>query len=132
MMHRRNDAHRLGGWRFPSTGQHDDPETDLWARLAAAVGPPVCIDQVTSVKLPAGLRAGVYRERPCDEQAAWWARIQAAPHSSSFVAAALADPTLRPPERYDVAAVTPEFLGDVAADAVERHRAGRRTKGLPD
>jgi glycosyltransferase involved in cell wall biosynthesis len=132
MMHRRDDARHVGGWRFPVPGQHHDPESDLWDRLAAALGTPVCLPEVTSVKLPAGLRAGVYRERPCDEQAAWWARIQAASDSESFVAAALADPSLRPPERYSPDAVAPEFTGAVRADAIERHRAGRRTKGLPD
>ena len=77
------------------------------------------------------MRAGVYRERPCDEQATWWARIMAAPDSASFVSAALADTDLRPPDRYDASAIPTAFL-DGAVSAAERHRIGRLHKGLED
>jgi hypothetical protein len=61
----------VGGWRFPDVCGAVDPEADLWAQCAEQFGSPMAIDAVTSVKLPASLRQGVYRERPCDEQVAW-------------------------------------------------------------
>lgn len=132
VMHRRRDALAVGGWRFPDECGDCDPEADLWARISDRCGPPVLIEDVTSVKLPAVMRKGVYRERPCDEQAAWWHRITASADSASFVAAAVADSSLRPPARYAAAEIPPEFLGQAPATAAERHRMGRRLKGLDD
>jgi glycosyltransferase involved in cell wall biosynthesis len=131
MMHRRDDARSVGGWRFPDPSSMCDPEADLWARLAERRGPPSVIEAVTSVKLPAALRRGVYRERPCDEQAAWWERIRGARDSAAFVADALSDPALRPPARYDLAAVPPG-MQDGTVPAAERHRLSRIHKGLDD
>jgi hypothetical protein len=36
----------------------------------------VLVRRLTCIKLPAALREGVYRERPCHEQAEWLTRIR--------------------------------------------------------
>jgi hypothetical protein len=84
------------------------------------------VPTVTSVKLPAALRAGIYRERPCDEQALWWSRIAAAKTSDDFVATALAETGA--PARYS--STPPPSLQDGSTTAVERHRLRRTFKGL--
>ena len=131
-MHDRADAISVGGWWFPAECGDEDPEANLWTRLTASRGPPTFIEQVTSVKLPASMRRGVYREKPCDEQTMWSARIHAATSSAIFVEAALSDPDLHPPERYSPDDFIPEFQGIVPSTAVERQRLGRRAKGLND
>jgi len=131
MMHRRDDARAVGGWRFPDAASTMDAESDLWARLTRWCGHPALLGEVTSLKLPAALRSGVYRERPCDEQAAWWARICAAADPAAFVAEALADGELRPPARYETGPAS-AALQDGTLTAVERHRLARTHKGLDD
>ena len=128
MLHRRDDGLAVGGWRAPDDTSMNDPESDLWLRLAARVGPPVMSADVTSVKLPAALRAGIYRERPCDEQALWWGRITAAPDTSSFLAGALGDGAPGAAERYTTSA--PASLQDGSTTARERHQLRRSFKGL--
>ena len=61
MMHRRDDARAVGGWRFPDAASTMDAESDLWARLTRWCGHPALLGEVTSLKLPAALRSGVYR-----------------------------------------------------------------------
>ena len=131
MIHRRDDARAVGGWRFPDAASTMDAESDLWARLTRWCGHPSLLGEVTSLKLPAALRSGVYRERPCDEQAAWWARICAAADPAAFVAEALADGELRPPARYETGPAS-AALQDGTLTAVERHRLARTHKGLDD
>jgi glycosyltransferase involved in cell wall biosynthesis len=75
--HARALVDEVGGWRRPAETGADDPETDLWQRMAAVAGAPAWIRRVTSVKLPAGERRDVYRTRPAEEQAVWLARIRA-------------------------------------------------------
>lgn len=128
VVHRPESATRVGGWRFPDVCGAVDPEADLWARCAERFGSPMAIDAVTSVKLPASLRQGVYRERPCDEQVAWLARIRAIPDADLFVRAACAGPDTA--ARYRADNAPPEFLGEAAATGLERHQIGRRFKGL--
>jgi len=130
VMHRRDDARSVGGWRFPDETSINDPESDLWSRLAERVGPPTMSGEVTSVKLPAALRADVYRERPCDEQAAWWGRITTASDATNFLATALADGAPGAAERYPISA--PASLQDGSTTARERHRLRRSFKGLDD
>lgn len=130
MLHPREVAIRVGGWRRPRRGQWEDPEANLWKRLAGELGPPAYVRRVTSVKLPAALRRGVYRERPCDEQAAWLARIQAAPDTETFVRASLGNLELIPPARYRPEDLPPALLGVAGVDAVERRRIARAVKGL--
>lgn len=131
MMHRRDDARAVGGWRFPDAASTMDAESDLWARLTRWCGHPSLLGEITSLKLPAALRSGVYRERPCDEQAAWWARIIAAADPAAFVAEALADGEARPPARYETGPAS-AALQDGTLTAVERHRLARAHKGLDD
>jgi glycosyltransferase involved in cell wall biosynthesis len=128
VVHRRESAIRVGGWRFPDMCGAADPEADLWARCTQRFGPPWALDAVTSVKLPAALREGVYRERPCDEQATWLDRIRANPDADAFVQDACAGPSTA--TRYPADDVPPEFLGEATATALERQHIGRRFKGL--
>jgi hypothetical protein len=89
---------------------------------------PVAIDAVTSVKLPAVLRQGVHRERPCDEQLAWLSRVRAISDPDTFVREACAGPSTA--VRYPANSVPPQFLQGVPATALERQDIGRRFKGL--
>ncbi|MFM8531085.1 MAG: glycosyltransferase family 2 protein [Ilumatobacteraceae bacterium] len=130
MLHPRTAAVRVGGWRLPQRGQWEDPEANLLKRLSEVLGPPTYVRRVTSVKLPAALRRGVYRERPCDEQAAWMARIQAAPDTETFVCESLGNRDLVPPARYRPEDVPPELLGMAGVDAVQRRQMARVVKGL--
>jgi glycosyltransferase involved in cell wall biosynthesis len=123
-VHRRETAGRVGGWRFPDASAVD-PEADLWARITEQCGPPVTIDEVTNVKLPASLRRDVYRTRPCQEQASWLARIRAARDASSFVSDACAMPPLSEASGEP----SPALLGH-SVSALERYRRIRRFKGL--
>ncbi len=84
--YRRDAALGIGGWsRQLSDGdvapeEHTvrwTPEGELWQRLSTQHGPPVPVERVTCVKLPAILRRNVYRMRPSDEQALWLTRIRA-------------------------------------------------------
>ena len=129
VVHRRESGTRVGGWRFPDACGTADPEADLWARLAERFGPPMGIDAVTSVKLPAGLRRSVYLERPCDEQEAWLARIRAIRDADTFVREACAGAGASA-RRYPREAVDPAILGEVPSTALERQRIHRRFKGL--
>jgi glycosyltransferase involved in cell wall biosynthesis len=128
VVHRRASVTRVGGWRFPDECGALDPEADLWARCAAQFGMPTAIDVVTSVKLPAALRKGVYRERPCDEQAAWLARIRAMASTDMFVREACTGPGAA--ARYPTDELPPEFFVEASATALERQVVGRRFKGL--
>jgi glycosyltransferase involved in cell wall biosynthesis len=73
--HTRALAERIGGWRDYRTLSMA-PERDLWSRAAAAGARFTAVARLTAVKIPAGPRQGVYRERPSHEQAAWLARIR--------------------------------------------------------
>jgi glycosyltransferase involved in cell wall biosynthesis len=75
--HDRTVAQSVGGWHSPRDTGTLAPETDLWQRITDASKPPVWVHRLTSVKLLAGERSGVYRDRPHHEQAAWLARIRA-------------------------------------------------------
>ena len=78
VVHRRALIERCGGWR-DHRELRIDPEVDLWARFHSASARIQPVSRLTAVKFPAGLRRGVYRERPSHEQAAWLARIRAEP-----------------------------------------------------
>jgi glycosyltransferase involved in cell wall biosynthesis len=75
--HRRDVGLAVGGWRVPAETGHVFPECDLTARIAEAYGRPALVPLVTSIKLPAARRPGVYRERPHHEQRAWREQIRA-------------------------------------------------------
>jgi hypothetical protein len=68
----------LGGWR-----DHRElrmaPEAELLDRAAAARRRFEFTSRLSGIKFPAAERRDVYRLRPCHEQAAWLARIDAEP-----------------------------------------------------
>ncbi len=132
VMYRRDAALAAGGWRFPADCGRHDPETDLWARLAARVGPPSGTGTITSVKMPAVLRRDSYRSRSWDEQARWWSAITECASGEDLLASAIDDRSLWAPDRFDASTIPGEFTGTVPASAVERHSLSRREKGLDD
>ena len=78
MVHRRPAAEKIGGWR-DFRDMSITPEGDFCIRMAAAGHKLQFVPRLTAIKFPALWRRGVYRERPCDEQAAWLARIRSEP-----------------------------------------------------
>jgi len=78
VLHRRSVTERIGGWR-DFRELKDTPEGDLWLRIQAAGYRIDFVPRLTALKFSALWRPRVYRERPCDEQAAWLARIRAEP-----------------------------------------------------
>lgn len=76
LVHDRRLAIEVGGWRVPRDTGIDAPQTDLWNRMIARVGSPHRVPRITCVKIAAGARPGVYRSRPCHEQAYWLQRIR--------------------------------------------------------
>jgi glycosyltransferase involved in cell wall biosynthesis len=127
--HGREVVRDLGGWRFPHLTGALDPESDLWARIFDAYGPPTLLQQLTNLKLPAALRHDVYRTRPHHEQARWLARIRAAGDPETALLAACGEP---PEPCADPATAPPELVGLAPATAAERQRLSRRFKGLED
>ena len=123
VVHRRELAVRVGGWRH-FCDVNLDPEADLWQRMHAAGARFGYVRRLTAVKFPAIWRKGAYRLRRCDEQAAWAARIEQEP---DFEATELARMLL--PISADGRANRPwrevlrEFSTDVAARF--RRRLGR-------
>jgi glycosyltransferase involved in cell wall biosynthesis len=78
VMHRRSAIEKIGGWRH-FRELRITPEGDLWARFESAGQRIVFVPRLTAIKFPAGWRRGVYRQRPCEEQSAWLARIRSEP-----------------------------------------------------
>ncbi len=77
-MHRRSVAEAVGGWRDYREIKLA-PDADLLTRLRDRGGPFALVERLTAIKFPASRRKDVYRRRPCDEQAAWDARIATEP-----------------------------------------------------
>jgi len=78
VMHRRSVTEEAGGWR-DFRELNVNPEADLWARIETAGYRIEFVRRLTVIKFPASWRPGVYRERPCHEQAAWLDRIRSEP-----------------------------------------------------
>jgi glycosyltransferase involved in cell wall biosynthesis len=78
VVHRHELAQRMGGWRH-FCDVNLDPEADLWQRMHSAGARFGYVRRLTAVKFPAIWRKDAYRQRRCDEQAAWAARIQREP-----------------------------------------------------
>jgi hypothetical protein len=75
VVHRRRLATAAGGWPdYRTLGC--EPEAQLWRRFHEMGAKFAFVPRLTAVKLPAGDRRDVYRERPCHEQAAWLERIR--------------------------------------------------------
>jgi glycosyltransferase involved in cell wall biosynthesis len=142
MVHDREVAVSVGGWRTPRETGTVDAETDLWNRIGAVTHTPQWVRRVTSVKLPAALRRDVYRDRPHVEQAAWLDRIRASDDPERDFTDAY--PDRRPlPERAvnkvrsTIALRTrlrrAGLLGAAREETAEGRRlAGRQYKGLDD
>lgn len=79
IVHRRTVTEAIGGWRDYRELSRG-PEHDLCLRAGAAGFRFASVPRLTGIKFPASIRRGVYRERPCHEQAAWLQRIQTEPH----------------------------------------------------
>ena len=79
VMHGRDLALSVGGWRGARDTGALDPDSELWQRIAQASAPPRWVRRITCVKFPAVQRAGVYRERPHHEQASWLKTIRSHP-----------------------------------------------------
>jgi glycosyltransferase involved in cell wall biosynthesis len=75
--HERALIDAIGGWRHPRLTGSLDSEGDLWRRMSEYCEPPQRQDELTSLKLSASTREGVYRERPHHEQEYWLGRIEA-------------------------------------------------------
>jgi glycosyltransferase involved in cell wall biosynthesis len=139
VMHTRELIETVGDWRTPFETGTVEPEADLLARMAADGAAPFWVRRLTSVKLPAAQRPGVYRERPNHEQAYWLERIRSARHPEQSALAACDEPVppprrrrwwRRPPPRPQL---PPQpHLGPLPATAEARWRARRRFKGLED
>lgn len=77
VVHTRRLVETAGGWLHPRDTGSLEPEMHLWKRMAE-IAQPRLVPRITSVKLPAALRADVYRTRPQYEQAYWLRRIRTA------------------------------------------------------
>ena len=128
--HRREPAREAGGWRFPGQTGELDPEADLWARISDRHGRPQLVPYLTSVKLPATLRAGIYRARPHHEQTRWLLRIRAEKDPETALLQACSDPP--DPETGSASALPDEISGKKMVSAAERQRVRRRFKGLDE
>ena len=74
MVHRRELAERVGGWRTWEEGD-GPPDTDFVARLLDAGARPRRVPALTAFKFPSSFRPKAYREQPSHEQEAYVRRI---------------------------------------------------------
>ena len=74
VMHRIGVTEQLGGWRDPREIS-GFPDADLWERMRAAGFLIRPVPRLSVIKIPAMMRQGIYKQRPCHEQAAWQRRI---------------------------------------------------------
>ena len=139
LVHDREVARVVGGWRLPRVTRTLDSDTDLWARIFDLYGPPSLVPYVTGVKLPAAHRRDVYRARPSHEQAEWLRRIRDTDDPEGTLRAAYGDfvaPPRPPPPRLPVRAVRklrrslPNVFGAPPGPAEYRYRRTRKSKGL--
>jgi glycosyltransferase involved in cell wall biosynthesis len=137
MTHRRRVTEEIGGWR-EYRELRTTPDVELWRRAARSSYSLAFVPRLTALKFPASWRAGVYRSRPCDEQAAWLARIDREP---DLEARELAKWTVaREPSTVSYRALVGQLVRETVArvrrpSAVSWRRGGtidamRRFKGL--
>jgi glycosyltransferase involved in cell wall biosynthesis len=79
VVHRREKAIELGGWKHWCDLEEIDPETDLWQRMHLAGCRNRLVRMLTAVKFSAAMRKDVYAKQPVHEQAEWSARIEREP-----------------------------------------------------
>lgn len=139
VVHRRDVAVEAGGWAAP-VPDSPHPETVLWTAIAERHSIR-WVPRLTCVKVPALDRRGVYRDRPCHEQAYWLDRIRAADDPEEELARAIdepyalaVDPYKRPFDRerlvWAVRTRARRLVGREAVTGEERMRLRRRFKGL--
>jgi glycosyltransferase involved in cell wall biosynthesis len=87
VVHRRQMAIDVGGWKHYKDVPDRDPEADLWMRMHAAGARVELTRMLTAVKFSAARRKDVYSRRPTHEQEEFTRRIQTEP---DFVATELA------------------------------------------
>ncbi|MGZ4695409.1 MAG: glycosyltransferase family 2 protein [Acidimicrobiales bacterium] len=140
VVHRRDVAVEAGGWTAPDPDSPSDPEAVLWAAIAARRSIR-WVPRLTCVKLPAAQRRGVYRDRPCHEQAYWLDRIGAADDPEQELARAIDEPyslAVAPQRRafdgerlrWAVRTRARRLVGRAPVTGEERTRLRRRFKGL--
>lgn len=140
VMHRRDVAVEVGGWTAPGPGPAVDPEAVLWAAIAARMSVR-WVPRLTCVKPPASHRHGIYRDRPCHEQAYWLDRIRAADDPEEGLARAIDEPyplAVAPYRRpfdaerlgWSVRTRARRLVGRAPVTGEERLRLRRRFKGL--
>jgi len=78
VMHRRSVIGEIGGWR-DFRELTITPEGDLWRRFEQGGFRIEFVPRLTAIKFPALWRRDVYRQRPCEEQKTWLARIRSEP-----------------------------------------------------
>jgi glycosyltransferase involved in cell wall biosynthesis len=139
--HDRTVAQSVGGWHSPRDTGTLDPEAELWQRITDASKPPVWVHRLTNIKLSAGERAGVYRDRPHHEQAVWLTRIREADDAERFLQRYLREPQARVEQIVKAARTnlairtrlrTLRLLPPERETAEERRIKQRRLKGLDD
>ncbi len=79
VVHRRELAIKLGGWKHWCDLEDMDPEADLWQRFHLAGHRVQLVRMLTAVKFPAAMRKDIYAKKSFHEQAEWSARIETEP-----------------------------------------------------
>jgi glycosyltransferase involved in cell wall biosynthesis len=74
MAHRKRVTDDIGGWR-DYRELSEAPDGELWRRAQRRGCSFTFVPRLTGIKFPASMRPGVYRTRPADQQAEWFARI---------------------------------------------------------
>jgi len=138
LVHSREVAELVGGWRSPSDTGLLDPEADLLRLMTAVAGAPRWVRRLTCVKLTAAGGPGVYRDRPSHEQAYWLRCIRENDDLEATLLAATRRPTfqeilggVRRRLRVATRSWWPESIFP-ASTAEDRQRIARRFKGLDD
>jgi glycosyltransferase involved in cell wall biosynthesis len=92
VVHRRQAAIKVGGWRHFCDLPDMDPEADLWLRLHRAGSSIRLVRMLTAIKFAAGVRKDVYATRPSHEQATWTQRINTEPDFAAVELARMLHP----------------------------------------
>lgn len=147
LLHTRRLVEMAGGWLHPRETGTLEPEMHLWKQMAGLARPQL-VRRMTSVKLPAAVRAGVYRTQPQHEQAYWLHRIRTASDPEASIQAAGSEPyvlgrgsrtvairerlTHFPARRSARVALGRLGVPPVLTSAEGRRRRRRRYKGVDD
>jgi glycosyltransferase involved in cell wall biosynthesis len=117
----RTTLERIGGWRMPRHTGSLDPDADVWARAFDATAPPIWVQHLTCVKLPAARRKNVYRTRPNAEQRYWLEKIRSADDPQAAMLATVGVP-------YDLRTEVPDISFHVRAWRSLRYRARKHLR----